>query len=212
MAVSTSDVFIPIDVPDAGFRDARFRAHIVGVSALLMNSPAGMRAASDELKRSSESNVPLPGVEAESKAYRLSTGELYIPPAAIRGSMVEAGKEFRNPTNKRATLTKPVAAALGAPASEAFVLHDGDGAPVLQYVLDSRRAVVQKQGIVRSRARINPPWQAWIEFSYDASLIAAEQLAVVLAAAGHKVGILDFRPQKSGPYGRFAVHEFGVAE
>ena len=212
MSFNAIESFSAIEVPDIGFEDAQFRALIAGASALLMNNPAGMQVVSDETKRTTERKIPLPADEAEAKAYRLATGELYVRPEAIRRAMVLGAKEFADPRNKRATLTKPVAAAIGAPASDAFVLANADGEVLTDYEVSTMRAVVQRQGVMRSRAKINLPWFCRIQFTFDASLVSGEQLALVLAMAGSKVGILDFRPEKGGPYGRFRIDQFEVSE
>jgi hypothetical protein len=57
---------------------------------------------------------------------------------------------------------------------------------------------------VRTRAYFSE-WACTIDISYIKSLIGREQIVNLLDAAGLIVGIGDYRPQKGGQFGRFAV-------
>ena len=193
---------------DFAINEAVFTARLVGVTALLMNNPASMKAASDEAKVKGKKSIPTPEVEAESKEYRLPTGELFIPTVMVFQSMIEAGKLLNDPEQPRRRISYRVAAALFPPAVEGFPLMNGNGKPQKKYEIDVRRAVVQNQGIQRARPRIDVPWSIELEMGFDADLVSAEALYMVLATAGKQVGIMDYRPQKRGPYGRFQVEDF----
>jgi hypothetical protein len=77
------------------------------------------------------------------------------------------------------------------------------------YVIDTRRAVVQKQGILRSRAKIVLPW--WLEFILDWDEETLPQKFPdslkedILPSGGRVIGLLDYRPEKRGWFGRFKV-------
>ena len=65
--------------------------------------------------------------------------------------------------------------------------------------------VVQRNRILRTRARFETPW------SLDASVFAAEDLIAVehlrawLEFAGQRIGLGDWRPERSGSHGRFRL-------
>lgn len=48
-------------------------------------------------------------------------------------------------------------------------------------------------------------WACQITFKFIADLVKEKQLAALMGAAGHIVGIGDWRGQKGGPYGRFRL-------
>jgi hypothetical protein len=50
-----------------------------------------------------------------------------------------------------------------------------------------------------------PEWSILVTIKFNASVISAEQIANLLNAAGFGVGIGEWRPEKSGSYGRFHV-------
>jgi hypothetical protein len=56
--------------------------------------------------------------------------------------------------------------------------------------------------------RIRPYFREWacqLSFRYVSDLVTERQIASLLGAAGHIVGIGDWRGQKGGPYGRFKI-------
>lgn len=181
-------------------------ARLVGVMPLLMNNPASMQGPANMPK--GKKVIPKPEEEAASKAYRLPTGELFIPTVMVFQAMIEAGKLLNDPDNPRRRISYKVAAALFPPPVEGFTLLNGDGKAITDYVIDVRRAVVQGSGVQRARPRIEVPWSAEVEMTFDADLLTGEALYMVLATAGKQTGIMDYRPQKRGPYGRFQVEDF----
>ena len=59
---------------------------------------------------------------------------------------------------------------------------------------------------MRYRPRIEE-WKAAFQVDYDETLLSQTQIERVIADTGTLVGLLDFRPEKKGPYGRFAVEK-----
>ena len=65
--------------------------------------------------------------------------------------------------------------------------------------------VVQRNRILKTRARFDTPWYCTFSVDADDELISREQLERWLDIAGHRIGLGDWRPEKSGTYGRFEV-------
>ena len=65
--------------------------------------------------------------------------------------------------------------------------------------------VVSRQRILRTRARFACPWSVVGIADVDPELVDKEKLTAWLALAGRRVGLGDWRPEKSGHYGRFDV-------
>jgi hypothetical protein len=90
---------------------------------------------------------------------------------------------------------------------ELVPILDADGNRQSEYTIDSRRAVVQGNGIIRSRPKFEA-WSADFDVLYDPDLITDEDIfKAVLTDAGNRIGIGDYRPQKTGWFGRFNVAE-----
>ena len=67
--------------------------------------------------------------------------------------------------------------------------------------------VVSRQRILRTRAKFDRPWSVVGVADVDEELVDKDKLTAWLALAGRRVGLGDWRPEKSGHYGRFDVKE-----
>ena len=63
--------------------------------------------------------------------------------------------------------------------------------------------VVQRSRILRTRAIFETPWSLDATIEVDPELVDKNSLATWLDIAGRRVGLGDWRPEKSGVYGRF---------
>ncbi len=63
--------------------------------------------------------------------------------------------------------------------------------------------VVQRNRILRTRAKFDTPWSCTFEVDVDDELIDQSQLLEWLDIAGRQIGLGDWRPEKSGMFGRF---------
>lgn len=172
-----------------------------GLSPLLMHNPEGMRRASEDMNRKS---IPTPEEEAEKSIYRLPDGNLYVPAVAVRNSMLNGAKGYR--IGKKSAMGILSGAVLMV--DEAFPLYR-NGKPISErdYSIDIRRAVVQRQGITRARAKIELPWSLDCVFDYNEDLAGLNHIETAMNTAGQIVGLLDYRVEKKGWFGRFEVAE-----
>jgi len=162
---------------------------IEGISPLLMHS-----FPMEEIKAIEKKS---PAEQAEIAAYRdPDTKWLYVPGMAVQRALI-AGATYSKGKG-RASLQKPVAACVII--SPERIPLDGD------YVIDSRPVVVPATGgrIIRHRPKL-PAWKISFEIEFDDELLKESELRQVVDDTGKKVGILDFRPEKKGPFGRFVV-------
>ena len=65
--------------------------------------------------------------------------------------------------------------------------------------------VVKSNRILRTRAKFDTPWSCTFEVDVDDELIDQDNLLEWLDIAGRQIGVGDWRPQKSGMYGRFTT-------
>ena len=70
--------------------------------------------------------------------------------------------------------------------------------------------VVNGKRILRTRAKCDCPWSVVGEADVDEELVDKEKLTAWLARGGRRIGLGDWRPEKSGVFGRFDVE--GVIE
>ena len=63
--------------------------------------------------------------------------------------------------------------------------------------------VVQRQRILRTRAMFDLPWGCRFILDCDDELVDQQQLEAWLDIAGRRIGLGDWRPEKSGDFGRF---------
>lgn len=166
------------------------RVTIRGISPLLMHA-FPLRPIEALEKKSPEE-------QAEIAAYRdPDTGELYIPAINIQRCLVSAAIYSKG--RGRSTLQKPVAACV-------FVSPERVSLGTKKYIIDARAVVVPatKGRVVRYRPRLDD-WECTFLLTYDPVLLTETQLRKVVDDAGNWVGLLDFRPEKKGPFGRFMV-------
>lgn len=210
--MTTTRKLEPVIVPDDfSIDEAILHADLIGVTPLLMHSTAGMGVKDDAVKKAKK-EIPLPADEAERSTYRMPTGELYMPVQNVYRAIMEAGAKIGNPDNKRATMKKPLSAALLPPAELGWKLIDPDTGELLtDYEVDVRRVMVQRQGVMRARPRFDR-WALHVEIHYDQAVLTDPRLiATALATAGQVIGIGDFRPEKGGgSFGRFTATNIAV--
>lgn len=138
-----------------------------------------------------------PEDQAEIAAYRDDDETLYIPGVAVQRAIVN-GATFSKGKG-RGSLQKVVSACvIISPAR----LRLG----TTKYEVDAQAVVVPatKGRVVRFRPRINE-WAVTFEALYDPNLLSEVQLRRIIDDTGSRVGLLDFRPEKKGPFGRFMV-------
>lgn len=174
------------------------QCEITSLSPLLMNAfPLVPLEAAD--KKSAE-------VQAEHAAYRNpKTKELYVPAVAIQRALIGGASYSKG--KGRASLVKPAAACLLVSSGE-YV-----GLGVNKYVIDSRAVVIPatKGRVIRHRPRFDE-WHLSFELQFDDSLLSEVQVRQIVDDTGKNVGLLDFRPEKKGPFGRFVVTAWKVTK
>lgn len=184
---------------------------ITGNGSLLMHNPASMRnAAGGELQRGGK-KIPLPYDEARAGLYVLPNHQLFLKSDMFREAALIAARDIRDPSRKgRATMTNRFAASVFL-CSEHCPLFKANGSgegPLTDadddWVIDTRRVVVQKNGILRSRPKITD-WKCELPFEYDDEVISPDIILQVLQASGKTPGVGDYRIGKKGPYGRYTV-------
>jgi len=169
------------------------RIELTGITPLLMH-----RYPMEEIEAIAKKT---PAEQAEIAAYRVPAGEyagqLYVPGIALRQALVAGGVFSKG--KGRASLQKSVSACV-------MVMPEYLLLGTEKFIIDSRPVVMPstKGRVMRYRPRIDE-WSVVAEIEFDDALITEKQLRQIVDDTGKRVGLLDFRPEKKGMFGRFVV-------
>ncbi len=188
---------------------------IQGVSSLLMHR-FGDKAAAAVQKGGRKVHVgerSPPREEAEGFAYRLPSGQLYVPGPGMFRAIVDAGRFHKNGRNKLTTgkfSLVPSALWMAPEFAVAIPLHDADGKPIKDFEIDSRRIVTTTGGAQICHRPIIHRWCASFALDVDEDFFDEKLVRLLVDDAGKKIGVGSYRPERKGPYGRFVVKEWMV--
>jgi hypothetical protein len=141
--------------------------------------------------------------DLESYVWRNEEGDICLPGEYIRQSIITAAKFKQDPRSPRKSASDLFKAGVVSLTQMASF-----GMKEWQYV-DTRRVMIQRQGVNRSRPAIKSGWEAqFVFYVLTPEYISPELLLEVTNMAGRLVGTADFRPT----FGRFQVVEFKLLE
>lgn len=145
-----------------------------------------------------------PRAEAEKVCYRREDGAIYFPGAAIARMLREAGGSHKQRGSRKSL--KFVIPAAVIVLEDQVILRDASGNSLKDFEVDSRPVTIPatKGRIMRHRPRLNA-WGAEVSLEIDPSMIESDTILQLLTEGGKRIGIGDFRPERGGPFGRFAV-------
>lgn len=169
---------------------------IKGVSALLMRAFPLQPIEALEKKDPKE--------QAEYSAYRdPETKALYVPGINVQRSLISAATYSKG--KGRGSLQRPAAACL-------MISPERLQLGAAEYSVDSRPVVVPatKGRVMRHRPRLDE-WGLSFTLEFDDTLLKETEVRRIVDDAGSRVGLLDFRPEKKGPFGRFMVTSWEAA-
>jgi len=175
---------------------------ITGVSPILQNNPAKMQASKDDSLKSGK-KVYDPKIEAEASVYRNERKEIVVPSIAFRASMFKAatGRKIGKMSAKTV-----IAAAVFPVETVCILVGAKTDKPIKDYVIHSCRCVVNKAGIIRCRPMIEE-WATDLALELDTQFAPGLEKVVLelLNIAGKVAGVMDWRPEKLGTFGRFTA-------
>ncbi len=136
--------------------------------------------------------------DIQSYVYRDENGYLGVDASVIHGTLVNAAKRFKDPSNNRASCMEITKA--GLIISPATPLFDPK---TREWEMEDRRGVsVQRNRVTRVRPAMRAGWRLRFEVtSILPTLLTEERIQELLTTAGTLVGLCDYRPV----FGRFRV-------
>ena len=185
-----------------------FLATIEGTTSLLQHrfgESAEGSAAKSTRRVVMESSTPR--AEAEKVEYKAEDGTYYMPGAAFSRLLREAGGGHKlKGSRKSAKYVVPSAVLI---MDDRVTLLDVTNKPLKKYEVDSRPVVIPatKGRVMRHRPR-HDSWRAKVLIRVNDQLLSSAFVHQLLVEGGQQIGVGDFRPEKGGPFGTFAVVEW----
>ena len=187
---------------------------IEGASPILMNrfTEEAEKSVSRGSRSSLKGDKGTPREQAEPKTYKDNEGYLYIPAPNILRALIDAGKFFKIGRSKVTTVRSSlVTSFLLIQATECYLLVKGH--KTKEFEVDSRSVVNPVTGgrIMAHRPRLDE-WQISFVLLWDDKEAEINLVREIVDAAGSKIGLGDFRPDRKGPFGRFVVTSWKVSK
>ena len=191
-----------------------FTITIKGISPIIHHSAAGLDpflpvnlekreiTSKRGSNRTDADDARLRELETVSSLWLDANGRPTIPAAAIRGVIETGARKLKQGPQVREGLV-----VIGSVFTY-DVARYGDALETLQKSAQfTVPVVVQRSRILRTRARFDLEWGCTFDIDADDELVSHEHLARWLDIAGRRIGLGDWRPEKSGEYGRFEAVE-----
>ena len=179
--------------------------HHCGASGLDVRSPANVEKSAIAKKRGSnrteQDEARLRELETMTSIWQTWDGIPTIPEAAFRACIETSARKLKEGPMVREGLT--------VTETELFEYDTKLGetveelAKTVQFTVG---VVVQRARVLRTRAKFDE-WGAVFLLDVDPELVDEPHLDKWLAIGGKRIGLGDWRPEKSGKYGRFEVEE-----
>ena len=139
-------------------------------------------------------------LECQVSLYLDTDGKPTIPAAVIRAAIEGAARKLKQGPQVREGLV--------VESINSFVYDEETLGTTKEEIGKNAQftvgVVVQRQRILRTRAQFYP-WSLHFTVEVDKALVDQRQLTTWLEIAGKRLGIGDWRPEKSGDHGRFDV-------
>lgn len=149
--------------------------------------------------RTEDDEARLAELECQVALWLDEDGRPTIPAAALRSCIETAARRLRQGPQVREGLVVDKVHEFSYDVER----YGGDLTNLVQTTKFRIGVVVQRQRILRTRAMFEPPWGCRFTLDCDDELVDQQQLEAWLDIAGRRIGLGDWRPEKSGDYGRF---------
>ncbi len=173
-----------------------------GTAGLDTSSPANREKAEISSKkgsnRTASDEARLRQLECQTSLWLNSSGAPTIPEGAIRATIETGARKLRQGSQVREGLVVQ-----SVQSFEYDHTKYGIDLEKLSHTTQfTTPVVVQRNRILRTRAKFDN-WDCTFIVDVDEELVDKEQLLTWLDIAGRRIGLGDWRPEKSGHYGRF---------
>ena len=192
----------------------RYQVTINGISPIIVHngaagldtrSPAKLEISKITKKRGSNrseaDDLRLIELECQNSLYLDGDGKPTIPAAALRAMIETAARKLKQgPQVREGLIVESV---------DSFDYNVQRYGKTVEKIGKSAQftvpVVVQRARVLRTRAMFELPWSITATLDVDDELVDKTQLESWLDIGGRRIGLCDWRPEKSGQYGRFDV-------
>lgn len=175
-----------------------------GAAGLDVRSPAKLEMAEITRKtgsnRTASDDARLHVLECQTSLWLDSNGAPTIPASALRACIERGARKLKQGTQVREGLIVDSVLAFDYDKEK----HGATIGELGKSAQFTTPVVVQRNRILRTRAKFDE-WELTFHLDTDNELVDKEQLESWLDIAGRRIGLGDWRPEKSGDYGRFEV-------
>jgi len=182
-----------------------------GAAGIDRRSPANLEKADIARKRGSNrteaDDERLRELECQTSIWYDYNGVPTIPAAAIRATIETAARKLKQGPQVREGMAITEIKAFDYDRSTLGTTVEELGKNA-QFTVP---VVVQRNRLERTRAKFDE-WSVALLLEADDELVDQQQLESWLDIAGRRIGLGDWRPEKSGDYGRFVVDEIKRVE
>lgn len=192
----------------------RYKVRLSGLSPIIMHdgaagldtrSPANLEKAEINRKKGSNrtesDDARLRELECQTSLWLNPDRTPTIPPAALRAVIENGARKVKQGAQVREGLVVEFVETFDYDRSR----YGQSLEELCQKCQFTVGVVVQRSRVNRTRAKFELPWSVTFVVDCDDEVVDRGQLANWLEIAGRRVGVGDWRPQKSGHYGRFKL-------
>ena len=184
--------------------------HHNGAAGLDTTSPANIEKAELVKKKGSnrteDVNARIRELECETALYLNKDGKPTVPESALRACIETGARKLEQGGQVREGLLMQEV--------EQFIYNENLLGTTKEELSKSTQfvvpVVVQRARLLRTRAKFDD-WAVVFTVEVDDDLVDKKQLESWLDIAGRRIGLCDWRPEKSGSFGRFdteSIKEF----
>ena len=198
-----------------------FKGKIKGIRPILMHSAAGLNprlpgniekrdiTSRQGKNRSEADEARLAELECLLSLWLDEDNKPTIPGTAIRSCIETSARKLKQGAQVREGLV----------VLESFFIYDkeryGESLDELVKTTQFQSVVVNPVGkgrVIRTRAKFDTPWECDFALDVDEELVDKSMLERWMEIAGRRIGLGDWRPEKSGQYGRFETESLKAVE
>jgi len=176
-----------------------YKFKVTGLLPLLTHNPASMSSGANGAVKAKK--IPSPEEEAAGGLYRDAEGNFGVPSMGFRSGLLCGLKG-----KKVGKISAPMifASSVFAVDDLSILIDPETEEPLRVYEIDKRRAIIQRNGVIRCRPRF-PKWQCFLTLQIDADVLQAQQVEEHLNVAGQIIGVGDYRVERKGIFGKYMV-------
>lgn len=188
----------------------RISVRLAGLSPLLMNamSREQLLAIRDKVKPAKNASKPTVRQEADAKIHRMPNGEPHIPVHMLLSCLIAAGQFVRLDGKRQISTAKST-------VLPGLVSIEDTWLPVKPAKWEVDIAQGRNPNGGEAVCIVRPRFDAWaldLTLSVDQSQVSLATIRELVALAGSRIGLGDFRPQRKGSFGRFTIDRWEIDE